>query len=69
VNINIENCLKNELPPRLRWLGDKLTVHLKDLRNRCATDVPTNAMEAIDEFFDHYRFSDNQCSDDWRDVK
>ncbi len=66
MNINIENCLKQNLPKRLSWLGDQLVTHLRQFRDRCARG---EIIAAVDEFFDCYRFSDNQCSSDWRKTK
>ena len=57
MNMNIENCLRNELPPNLRWLGDQLVGHLKELRDR-ARDGQMAAV--LHEFFNCYRFDDNQ---------
>lgn len=64
--MNLENCLRNELPSQLDWLRDQLVAHLKEVRDRCAKG---DMHAAVNEFFDCYRFSDNQCSECWRDVK
>jgi len=62
MNINIENCLKNELPPNLRWLGDQLIAHIRELRDRSARG---EMYAATNEFLDCYRLGDNQCADHW----
>lgn len=66
MRMNIENCLRHELPERLRWLGDQLVDHLKQLRDGF---LAGNTEAIVDEFFDLYRFNDSQCADNWREIR
>ncbi len=61
MNMNIENCFRHELPPNLQWLGDQLVAHLKELRDRSRAG---NMAAVLHEFFNCYRFDDNQNDDD-----
>lgn len=60
MRINLENCLRNELPGNLDWLREQLVSHLKELRDRAGKG---EMIAVLHEFFDLYRFDDNQDPD------
>lgn len=64
MRINLENCLRNELPPNLTWLRDQLISHLKELRDRAREGEMDDNVEVFHEFFNLYRFDDNQMDND-----
>jgi hypothetical protein len=59
--MNLENCLRNELPPNLAWLRNQLVSHLKELRDRARKG---EMIAVLHEFFNLYRFDDNQQDND-----
>lgn len=59
--MNLENCLRNELPPNLDWLRNQLIDHMKELRDRARKG---EMLAVLHEFFDCYRFDDNQLEPD-----
>ena len=61
MRMNLENCLRNELPRNLDWLRDQLIGHLKELRDRARKG---EMIAVLHEFFDCYRFDDNQMDVD-----
>lgn len=61
MRMNIENCLRNELPPNLDWLREQLIGHLKELRDRARKG---EMAAVLHEFFNLYRFDDNQMDND-----
>jgi hypothetical protein len=65
--MNLENCLRNELPQRLTWLSEQLVRHLKELRDRARKG---EGLAALHEFFDLYRFDDSQLDGDglWEEI-
>ena len=65
MRFNVENCMRNELPPRLRWFRDQLVTHLKEIRARA---LAGDTVAVVDEFLDCYRLDDNQCGETWRDI-
>lgn len=61
MRMNLENCLRNELPPNLTWLREQLIRHLKEVRDRARKD---QMAAVLHEFFNLYRFDDNQTDED-----
>ena len=61
MRMNLENCLRNELPPKLDWLRNQLIDHLKELRDRSREG---QMAAVLHEFFNLYRFDDNQADVD-----
>jgi hypothetical protein len=59
--MNLENCLRNELSPNLDWLRNQLIGHLKEVRDRSRKGEMASVLH---EFFNLYRFDDNQLDDD-----
>lgn len=61
MRMNLENCLRNELPKNLDWLREQLIGHLKEVRDRGRAG---QMVSVLHEFFNLYRFDDNQMDDD-----
>jgi hypothetical protein len=61
MRMNLEHCLRCELPPELDWLREQLVRHLKELRDRARAE---NAVAVLHEFFNLYRFDDNEIYTD-----
>lgn len=61
MQMNLENCLRNELPKNLDWLRDQLVSHLKELRDRARKGQMSAVLH---EFLNLYRFDDNQMDND-----
>ena len=61
MRMNLENCLRNELPRNLDWLREQLIGHLKELRDRARKG---EMVAVFHEFFNLYRFDDNQMGND-----
>lgn len=61
MRMNLENCLRNELPSNLDWLREQLIGHLKELRDRARKG---EMAAVLHEFFNLYRFDDNQIDAD-----
>jgi hypothetical protein len=59
--MNLENCLRSELPPNLDWLRNQLVGHLKELRDRARKG---EVLQVLHEFFDCYRFDDSDKEPD-----
>ena len=62
---NLERCLNNALSAN-RWLAVELIGNLKELRDRSRAG---GMMQALHEFFNLYRFADNEQAEDglWTD--
>lgn len=56
MRVNIENCAKTGNARNKSWLLDELVRNLKEVRDR----VAAGDMAAVAEFFDLFRFNDNQ---------